>query len=107
MQRLAPDPESRVASRELGALLERCIDQLPDGYRQVLVLRLVEGLDTDDTAAVLDLSAEAVKQRLHRARGMMQQSVEAELGATASSLFAFHADRCDRVVAGVLSQICR
>jgi RNA polymerase sigma-70 factor (ECF subfamily) len=45
-----------------------CIDQLPESYRTVLVLRDLEGLDTRETAAALGASVETVKIRLHRAR---------------------------------------
>jgi RNA polymerase sigma-70 factor (ECF subfamily) len=54
--------------RETRALVRRCIDQLPDSYRTVLLLRDIEQLDTEDTAAMLGITANAVKIRLHRAR---------------------------------------
>jgi len=44
------------------------IDELPDSYRTVLVLRDIEGLDTEETAKMLGLSVNATKIRLHRAR---------------------------------------
>ncbi|MFO0745921.1 MAG: RNA polymerase sigma factor [Myxococcota bacterium] len=102
---LAPTPEQRVADRELAALLERAVDGLPVGYRQVFVLRLVEGLDTAETATILDLSEDLVKQRLHRARGMVQRTIEARVGASAPALFELHAPRCDRIVRAVMDRI--
>jgi RNA polymerase sigma-70 factor (ECF subfamily) len=45
-----------------------CIDELPDGYRVVLILRDIEELSTQETAERLDITATAVKVRLHRAR---------------------------------------
>ena len=53
---------------ETRAQVRRCIDQLPESYRTVLLLRDIEGLDTDDTASLLGLTPNAVKIRLHRAR---------------------------------------
>jgi RNA polymerase sigma-70 factor (ECF subfamily) len=100
-----PTPEDRTAGRELGRLLEETVDQLPAAYRQVFMLRLVEGLDTAETAAALDLGEEAVKQRLHRARAMVQQAIEARVGASARAAFEFHAPRCDRVVAAVMAEL--
>ena len=44
------------------------IDQLPESYRTVLLLRDIEELDTQETARLLELSPNAVKIRLHRAR---------------------------------------
>ena len=91
-----PTPEERTADRELARVLEETIDQLPAPYRQVFVLRLCEGMDTAETAAALDLGQEAVKQRLHRARAMVQAALEARVGASARAAFEFHARRCDR-----------
>jgi RNA polymerase sigma-70 factor (ECF subfamily) len=54
--------------REIQALVRRCIDQLPESYRTVLMLRDIEQLDTEVTAAMLGISTNAVKIRLHRAR---------------------------------------
>jgi RNA polymerase sigma-70 factor (ECF subfamily) len=102
-----PTPEDRAAHRELAGLLENTIDELPPHYREVFMLRLVEGMDTAETAAVLDLSEEAVKQRLHRARAMVQQSIDDRIGAVARTAFEFQAPRCDRVVAAVMAQIAR
>jgi len=53
---------------ESRALVRRLIDQLPDNYRTVLMLRDIEGLDTEEAATMLGLSTNAVKIRLHRAR---------------------------------------
>ncbi len=64
----APDPEARVASAEIHRALERAIDALEPKYREVLVLRDVEGLPAAEVAEVLGLGVEAVKSRLHRAR---------------------------------------
>jgi len=100
-----PTPEERAADRELAELIETIVDGLPLGYREVLVLRLVEGLDTAETAAVLDLGQDVVKQRLHRARQMVQGSIEARVGAAAAAAFEFKAPRCDRVVAAVMARL--
>jgi RNA polymerase sigma-70 factor, ECF subfamily len=56
---------SRTETREL---VRRLIDQLPDSFRTVLLLRDIEGLDTEETARLLDTTPNAVKIRLHRAR---------------------------------------
>ena len=56
---------SRAETREL---VRGVIDQLPDSFRTVLLLRDIEGLDTEETARVLDTTPNAVKIRLHRAR---------------------------------------
>lgn len=55
----------RAENREI---VRKQIDALPDSYRTVLVLRDIEGLDTEEAANVLGLSVNATKIRLHRAR---------------------------------------
>ena len=48
--------------------MRRCIDQLPEPYRTVLMCRDIERMDTEETARMLDISQGVVKTRLHRAR---------------------------------------
>jgi RNA polymerase sigma-70 factor (ECF subfamily) len=57
-----------LARRETATVVRRAIDQLPESFRTVLVLRDIEGLSTDETAAMLNTTPNAVKIRLHRAR---------------------------------------
>lgn len=54
--------------RDTQALVRRCIAELPESYRTVLMLRDIEQLDTEETAVMLGITANAVKIRLHRAR---------------------------------------
>ncbi|MCA9157196.1 MAG: hypothetical protein KDA72_02645 [Planctomycetales bacterium] len=56
------------------------MDQWPDDLRSVFILRVVEGLDTLETAACLKLSAANVKNRLHRARLDLQKRSDAKIG---------------------------
>jgi RNA polymerase sigma-70 factor (ECF subfamily) len=57
-----------LARRETAAVVRQAIDQLPESFRTVLILRDIEGLSTDETAAMLQTTPNAVKIRLHRAR---------------------------------------
>ena len=63
----------REGSREL---VHRAIDQLPEGYRNVLLLRDIEGYDTNETAALLGVTPGTVKTRLHRARAQLKKTLE-------------------------------
>ncbi len=56
-----------IAQRQLGMILEKAVEQLPIKYRSVFVLRAVQQLNTCETAASLNLSENAVKQRFLRA----------------------------------------
>lgn len=98
-------PEENAAGRELVGLLEDAVDRLPELYRQVFVLRAVDGLGTTDVAGILGLAEDVVKQRLHRARNLLRRDLEARVGGAATSAFAFFAPRCDRVVAAVMARI--
>ncbi len=64
----APTPETRAADHELGAALSRALDGLSDEYREIILLRDIEGLSAPEASAALEISVDAVKSRLHRAR---------------------------------------
>lgn len=100
-----PTPEQHASNRQMGAIVEAALDRLPLEYRQVFVLRMVESLDTAETAAVLGLTEDNVKQRLHRARAMLQGHIETQVGNAAQSVFGFLGARCDSVVANVMARI--
>ena len=100
------NPERQTVNRELHLLLESAVDALPDGHREVFVLRQVEGLSTAETAECLGISEDAVKTRLTRARAMLRHDLSERIGAVASDTFRFLRPRCDRVVAAVLARIC-
>jgi len=60
--------DQALARAETRTLVRQMIDQLPESYRTVLVLRDIEGLDTEEAATMLGLTPNATKIRLHRAR---------------------------------------
>ena len=72
----AASPEAILGSAEIVKQVRRCIDQLPEPYRNVLILRDIEGYDTDETATFLGMSPGAVKTRLHRARAALKTLLE-------------------------------
>jgi RNA polymerase sigma-70 factor (ECF subfamily) len=61
-------PVAILERQELRELVQRCISQLPETYRIVLVLRDIEGLSTEEAAQMLDTTIGVIKTRLHRAR---------------------------------------
>jgi RNA polymerase sigma-70 factor (ECF subfamily) len=99
------NPEQRVQDRQVAALLETAVDALPDLYRTAFMLREVEDLSTSEAAEVLGVSEEVIKTRLHRARGLVRESLLARAGANAGDAFSFYAPRCDRVVAAVFTRL--
>ena len=99
------DPERSAAEREFGRMVEHAIDELPDIYRSVLIMREVEGMSTDEAATVLDVEPEVVKTRLHRARAALRAALDARLGEQMTNMYTFGNERCDRVVAAVLARL--
>ena len=75
-----PSPESKLHAREIGEALSAALLGLPEGYREVVVFKDVEGLSAEEIAKVLGEDVGAVKSRLHRARLELRQSLTALLG---------------------------
>jgi len=95
-------PDADVERAELGKVLEECLELLPQGNREVMVLRDVLELDTAETAQMLGLSEEAVRVRLHRARA----AVAAELTERMiSKVYSFAGERCARITRNVMAAI--
>jgi len=72
-------PAEALERAELGALLRKAIDGLPEIYRNVVLLRDIEEMDVRETAAALGISEGAVKVRLHRARALLQRELAPRL----------------------------
>lgn len=66
---------------ETRATVRACIDQLPDNYREILILRDIEELSTEESARALSMTPTAVKVRLHRARQALSTLLRKELVA--------------------------
>lgn len=98
-------PERQAFTGELRALLEWAIDTLPDGMREVFVLRDVQGLSTSEVADSLDVSDDVVKTRLSRGRAALRRALLERTGASAPEAFRFYRPRCDRLVQQVLARI--
>jgi RNA polymerase sigma-70 factor (ECF subfamily) len=71
--------EDEIASAELSAIVRAAIDELPEGYRTVLILRDIEEMDTAEAAAALGIGSDACKMRLHRARQALRTLLEQRL----------------------------
>jgi RNA polymerase sigma-70 factor (ECF subfamily) len=74
--------DTAVADRETRELVRHSIDQLPDAHRTVLLLRDIEGHNTEETAELLGISSGAVKTRLHRARQALRALLDPQMRGT-------------------------
>ena len=68
-------PLEALERKELRKKLREAVELLPEKYREVLVLRDIEGLNQEETAAALGINVTLVKVRLHRARMMLQKGL--------------------------------
>jgi RNA polymerase sigma-70 factor (ECF subfamily) len=72
-------PVQVLERKELGAILRKAIEGLPEIYRNVVLLRDIEEMDVRETATALGISEGAVKVRLHRARAVLQRDLAPKL----------------------------
>ena len=100
------DPEQSMAQSQIRAVLEQAIDELPDVFRAVFVARIVEGMSVEETADLFGLQAETVKTRLHRARLLLREELDKQLGPALTSSFPFDGHRCDRMTEAVVGRVC-
>ena len=99
------EPE-RVAMRsELRVLMEKRIDTLPDVFRTVFMLRAVEEMSVEETAAALEIPQATVRTRFFRARSLLREGLSRDVDFAIGDAFAFAGARCDRIVARVLAGI--
>lgn len=79
------DPEKQAFDRELRQAIGSAVATLPERYRKVFVLRVIDELDVLETADRLGLSGECVKTRLHRARRLLRERLPACFGRAAGA----------------------
>ncbi len=98
-------PEGLAERAELRRLLEAKIDALPDAFRAVFVLRALEELSVEETAAALSIPPATVRTRFFRARSQLREALSLEVDFAIDDAFAFAGERCDRIVARVLARL--
>jgi len=99
------DPEWTMAQRQIVQLVEQATDDLPDEFRTVFVSRVIEGLSIKETAELLNILPETVKTRLHRARLLVREKLDEQIGPALLDAFPFAGRRCDRLTAAVMKQL--
>jgi len=99
------DPESQAMSTQMRHLLESHIDALPDSFRTVFVLRAVQELSVEETAAALEIPEATVRSRFFRARGLLREALAREVDVATTDAFAFDGERCNRIVNHVMQRL--
>jgi RNA polymerase sigma-70 factor (ECF subfamily) len=96
-------PDRSLVRAEMRALLERRIDDLPQDFRAVFMLRSVEELSVEETAQCLGIPEATVRSRHFRARSLLRETIAQDLDIAERDVFDFDGERCDRIVARVLA----
>jgi RNA polymerase sigma-70 factor (ECF subfamily) len=104
-QQESEQPEQAAERSELRRLIEKRIDALPEAFRVVFVLRALEEMTVEETAACLDIPDATVRTRYFRAKGLLRESLSRDLDVALEGAFSFDGARCDRIVAGVLARL--
>jgi RNA polymerase sigma-70 factor (ECF subfamily) len=97
-------PEREAIGAEVRRILERKIDDLPAPFRTVFVLREVEEMSVEETAACLGIPEATVRTRLFRARALLRASLSREMDLAVDGAFSFLGERCDRITEAVMSR---
>jgi RNA polymerase sigma-70 factor (ECF subfamily) len=103
--RRAASPSEVTFRAEVRRILERRIDELPLAFRTVFVMRDVQDMSVQESAAALGIPDATVRSRLIRARGMLREALQREIDHASIDVVSVAGDRCDRIVASVLRQI--
>jgi RNA polymerase sigma-70 factor (ECF subfamily) len=98
-------PEDAVVRAETRRLLEAKIDQLPEAFRTVFMLRALEEMTVDEVAVCLGIAPATVRTRYFRAKGLLREALAREMDFGLEGAFRFDGERCDRIAAGVLRRL--
>ena len=95
-------PERQAAMGDVRRMIETEIDTLPDGFREVFIMRVVEQMSIEETADMLSLQPATVKSRLSRAKSHLRKGLEGRLNAESLNAFPFGGHHCARTTAAVI-----
>ena len=101
----ASNPEMDVARQQIRSLLEKAVDELPESFRVVFVLRDIEDMSIEETARQLSIRPQTVKTRLHRARARIRELLRQQFSSAYSDLFPFDGARCVRMADKVILRL--
>ena len=101
----ALSPEAAAMRAQLRPYLMDAVGNLPEDQRAVFVLRALEELSVEETAAALQLPEATVRTRYFRARALLRESLARDIDHSLEEAFSFAGARCDRIIARVLARI--
>jgi len=95
--------DKTILSLELGKVMEKAIEGLPENYRMVFILREVQGLSVMQTAETLNITQVNVKVRLNRAKSQLQNKLDKWYNG--ADIYEFNLVYCNQVVNAVFKEI--
>jgi RNA polymerase sigma-70 factor (ECF subfamily) len=101
----AAAPDVQALRGEMRRIMEARIDHLPDAFREVFVLRAVEEMTVEETAAALGIPEATVRTRFFRARSLLRESLAREVDAAMEGSYEFMGERCERMANRVIARL--
>ncbi len=98
-------PDSTLENKQLKALINQHIDELPQNFRTIFVLRAVEQLSVRETAEIEGIKEETVKTRYFRAKRLLREQIQAYLETAGLQVYEFGGYHCDIIVKHVMQTI--
>ena len=98
-------PDAALLRVETRRIIESKIDALPDVFRTVFVLRVLQELSVEETAEMLGVPEATVRTRHFRAKAMLREALAREIDLAFEDTYAFAGARCDRIVAAVMARL--
>ena len=96
-------PDLPLMQDQIGRLIESALDTLPSPYRVVFIMRELERMSVADTSAILGISRENTKVRLHRAKRRLREELRRRMPDIA--LYGFRGERCDNLTRRVMDRV--
>jgi RNA polymerase sigma-70 factor (ECF subfamily) len=102
---VAANPEKEMGREQVRQVLEQAVDQIPEPFRMVFILRNIQGMNMEGAAALLSVNPKTVKTRLFRARRLMRLELEKVLSPQFAEIFPFDGERCVQMAEQVLARL--
>jgi len=98
-------PDALLENKQVQHLINQNLDNLPENFRTVFVLRAVEQLSVRETAKILEIKEETVKTRFFRAKRLLREQIQIYLDNAGMKVYEFGGHHCDIVIKNVLERI--
>ncbi len=98
-------PDQQASRAQMLGIIESKLDALSEEFRTVFVLRSVEELSVEETAACLGIPEATVRTRHFRAKGLLREAMAREVDLAERDIFEFGGEHCDRIIANVLARL--